>query len=126
LTGLVEFSASQYAAMGCVFEGEKNYNAPVINFLDQQWMVELQTVKGQISKIALHTILRTEQAANPIAMNTLNYCIEKLGKPTEKQTGLFTWDTTDGNVILHTGETVDGLVIALFLTSAAIRNFKRL
>jgi hypothetical protein len=126
MSRIVEFSASQYATMGRVFEGERNFNAPAINFLGQRWPVMLQTVNGQICKIAINLLLRTKQGANPVAMNILNYCVEKLGKPTEQRTGLFIWDTTDGNVVLQTGDTADGLAIGLFLTSRSIRNFKRL
>jgi len=39
-----------------------------------------------------------------------------LGGPVEQQTGLFLWDTTDGNVILQTGELNEGFVLGLFLT----------
>jgi hypothetical protein len=74
----------------------------------------------------LNLTLPTQQLANPIAMKTLNYCLENLGKPAKQQTGLFIWDTTDGNVIMQTGEFVDGSNIGLFLTSKAIRGFKLL
>jgi hypothetical protein len=129
LSGLVEFSANQYAAMGGrVFEGERNYNAPAIDvFGDRKWNVTLQTVNGFISKIAINVVLSTEREANQVAMRLLGYCmeIEKLGKPNEQYPGFFIWDTTDGNVILQTGETADGRAVALFLTSRAVRNFKK-
>src|SRR5262249_10296517 len=124
--GLVEFSPSEYSTMGSFFQGEQNFNAPPVNFLGRQWKVMLQTVNGQICKIAPYLLLTDKQEANVIAMETLNYCFGKLGKPAEQQTGLFIWDTTDGNVVLQTGEIADGLAISLFLTSRAIRNFKRL
>ena len=126
LFGLVEFSPSEYATMGRTFEGERNYNTPPVEFLGRRWNVSLQTVNGQISKIAPYLLLRDKQEANLVATEVLNYCIEKLGTPTEQRTGSFIWDTTDGNVILQTGETADGLGICLFLTSRSIRNFRRL
>jgi len=70
------------------------------------------------------TELRTKQEANPVAMATLQYCIEHLGKPSSQETGLFIWDTTDGSVILQTADAADGLAINLFLTSRETRNFK--
>jgi hypothetical protein len=35
-------------------------------------------------------------------METLRYCTEMLGSTISQRTGLFTWDTMDGNVILQT------------------------
>jgi hypothetical protein len=37
---------------------------------------------------------------------------------------MFIWDTTDGNVILQTGGSAEGLAISLFLTSSAVRDFE--
>jgi hypothetical protein len=111
---------------GRVFEGERNYNAPAISvFGDKKWDVMLQTVNGFISKIAINVVLSAEREANQVALRLLGYCIKELGKPNEQRTGFFIWDTTDGNVILQTGETADGLAVALFLTSKSIQNFKK-
>jgi hypothetical protein len=123
---LVEFSPAEYAAMGRQFEGEKIYNAPPTSFLGRSWNVNLQSVNGRICKIAPYLVLPNKERANPIAMDALQYCREQLGQPVEQKTGLFIWDTTNGNVILQTGETADGLVVSLFLTSHSIRNFARL
>jgi hypothetical protein len=127
LSGLAEFSANQYATMGGrVFEGERNYNAPAIKvFGDKKWNVMLQTVNGFISKITINVLLSTEREANQVAMQLFGYCMKELGKPNEQRAGFCIWDTTDGNVILQTGETADGLAVALFLTSKAVRNFKK-
>jgi hypothetical protein len=86
----------------------------------------LQTINGQICKIVLNLTLPTQQLANPVAIKTLNYYLENLGNPSKQQTGLFIWDTTDGNVLMKTGEFVDGSNIGLFLTSRAVRSFQRL
>lgn len=123
---LMEFSPAEYAAMGRQFEGEKNYNAPPTLFLGRSWNVSLQSVNGRICKIAPYLVLPSKDQANPIAMDALRYCNEQLGQPVERKTGLFMWDATNGNVILQTGETSDGLVVGLFLTSRSIRNFVRL
>lgn len=124
-TGLVEFSPAEYAAMGRQFKGENNYNAPPALHVGHSWKVKLQSVNGQICKIASY-VLANKQEASPIAMRTLQYCREQLGPPAEQKTGVFVWDTTDGNVILLTRETDEGLVISLSLTSRSIRNFERL
>lgn len=87
--------------------------------------MKLQTVNGSISKIATHILLSNKQDANQVAMETLHYCKELLGNPTEQQTGFFIWDTTDGNVILQTGELRDGFAIAFSLTSRSVRNFAK-
>jgi hypothetical protein len=125
LVGLVEFSPDEYAIMGRNFDGERNYNAPPVNFLGRSWKLMLGTVHGRIYKTAPYLELRNKQEANPIAMETLLYCTEQLGKPSKQETGLFIWDTSDGNVILQTAEIADGFGINLFLTSRAIRNFTR-
>ena len=124
LAGLVEFSRTEYATMGRQFEGERNYNAPPVTFLGRRWKLMLGTVQGKIYKIAPYLELQTKQEANPIAMETVQYCTEHLGKPSSQKTGLFIWDTIDGNVILQTAETAEGLAINLFITSRATRNFK--
>ncbi len=126
VSGLSEFSNSEYEAMRRKFEGEKNYNAPPVIFLGRPWKLILGTVLGKIYKIAIYLELGMKDEANSIAMDVLQYCVEKLGKPATQKTGLFIWDTTDGNVILQTVETVEGLAVNLFLTSSSVRNFKRM
>jgi hypothetical protein len=125
-TGLIEFSPAKYAVMIRRFKGEKNYDAPPINLLGHPWQLMLQTVHGQICKIAVNILLSNEREANPIAMEALQYCEKRLGSPTEQKTGLFVWDTKDGNVVLQTGQSADGFVIAMYLTSQAIRKFELL
>jgi hypothetical protein len=126
LTGLVEFSAEEYAAMGRQFKGERSYNTSSVQFAGRPWHVMLQAVNGRISKIAPYIELVSKEEANRIAMPLLKYCMEQLGKPAEQKTGLFIWDTTDGNVILQTAENMAGLTISLFLTSRSVQNFERL
>ncbi len=125
IAGLREFSSDEYAIMGRQFHGERNYNAPPVEFLGRQWSLMLGTVNGKIYKIAPFLEARSKSEANPIAMATLQFCTETLGKPTSQKTGLFIWDTADGNTILQTSETSGGLAINLFLTSRAVRGFRR-
>jgi tetratricopeptide (TPR) repeat protein len=126
LMGLVEFSPEEYEIMGRQFESEKNYNAPPVRFLALTWNLKIGTAQGKIYKIAPYLVLANKADANPIVTETLQYCIKQLGNPAEQKTGLFVWDMTDGNVILQTDETTEGLSIALFLTSGTVRNLKRL
>jgi hypothetical protein len=124
--GLVEFSPQEYETMGRQFDGEKNYNAPDVLFLGRSWNLMLQTVNGKISKIAPYLVLTSKPEANSVALETLQHCTEQLGKPVEQKSGFYIWDTTDGNVVLQTGETEKGPTIGLFVTSRSIRTFKRL
>lgn len=124
LTGLKEFSEAEYAVMGRQFEGAVNYNAPPVKFLDRPWNLSLQVVNGRIVKIAPHVLLPSKSEANPAAMQTLQFCNAQLGAPAEKRTGLFRWHTADGNVILQTAETKEGLAINLFLTARSIRDLR--
>jgi hypothetical protein len=124
-TELREISAHEYAVMGRTFEDESIFHAPPEVFLDRTWNIDLGSVAGRIYKIAAYLEFRSKAEANPVAMQALSYCTEQLGKPAEQQTGFFAWDTSDGNVILQTAETAEGLAINLFETSRAVRHFKR-
>ncbi len=119
-----EFSPIEYAIMGLRFEGEKNYNAPSLDFLGRRWKLMLGTVNGRIYKIAPYLDPRSKEDADPIATETLHYCTDMLGPPTSKETALVIWDTTDGNVILQTTELAGEVAISLFVTSRAVRTFK--
>ena len=123
LAELAEFSQSEYETMGRKFHGERNYNGPPVSFLGRPWKLMLGTVNGNIYKIAVYLELDGKQEANPIAIQTLQYCMAQLGKPSKRQTGLFIWDAVDGNVVLQTAELASGLDINLFLTSSAVQNF---
>ena len=125
LAGLTEFSTAEYVIMGRHFEGEKNYNAPPVTFLGREWKLQLGTVHGNIYKVAPYLAFKDKREANLVAVETRSYCTKTLGKPSEQQTGLFIWDTTDGNVVLQTGETAEGFAVSLFLTSRSVRSFKR-
>ena len=112
IRGLIEFSPQEYALIPKEFEGGANYNVPPVTFLGRPWRMSLGTVNGRIYKIAPYLKLKSKLEANKVAMATMQFCIEKLGKPAEQKTGLFIWDTTDGNVILQTAETAEGLGLA--------------
>jgi hypothetical protein len=126
IADLLEFSSAEYSVMGRQFDGERNYNAAPVEFLGKRWNLMLGTVNRKIYKIAPFQEARSKDEANPIAMATLRYCTEILGKPDSQETGLFVWDTSDGNTILQTAETQGGLAINLFITSREVRNFRRL
>ncbi len=126
VAGLREFSSNEYAIMGRQFQGEINYNAPPVEFLGKQWSLMVGAVNGTIYKIALFLEAQSKAEANPVAMATLQYCTKMLGKPASQNTGLFVWDTSDGNTILQTAETPYGLAINLFLTSRSVQDLRRL
>jgi len=123
--GFREFSSSEYAVMGRTLEDETNYHVGPEIFLGRTWNIDLGTVAGSGYKIAAYLEFGSKSEANPVAMETLLYCTERLGKSAEQRMGFFAWDTVDGNVILQTAETAEGLAINLFQTSRAVRQFKR-
>lgn len=125
VTSLTEFSAFEYTVMGRQFEEEKNYNAPPATFLNREWKLQLGTVNGKIYKIAPFLECENRKDADLAMNDTLNYCKERMGKPSEEKSGLVVWDTADGNVVLQPLDAAGLLGVALFLTSNAVRNFKR-
>jgi hypothetical protein len=124
-TGVREFSTAEYATMGRTFKDERNFNAPNVDFVGFFWKLQLGSVAGRIYKIAPYLLFTTKHEANQAAMATLQSCTQKLGKPSSAETGMFIWDTGDGNVILQTAETAEGLTVNLFLTSSAVKDFER-
>ncbi|HXZ02817.1 MAG TPA: hypothetical protein VEI03_22700 [Stellaceae bacterium] len=125
LAGLVEFTPTEYAQLAHRYEGEKNYNAPPVLFLGHSWRAMLQTAYDQICKITLYMEVPEKPEAYAIATETLHFCTGHLGKPADRKAGLVVWDTTNGNVVLQTGETEKGLSIGLFLTSRSVRSYKK-
>jgi hypothetical protein len=124
--GLTEFSEGEYQVMRRQFKSERNFHAPKVTFLAGPWNLLLGTVNGNIYKIAPYLEFQTKEEANPVAMEALQYCTSQLGKPSSQKTGMFIWDTLDGNVILQTAETAEGLAINLFITSKNVARFERL
>jgi hypothetical protein len=125
LTGLVEFSPTEYAVMGCRFEGETNYNAPPVTFLGCEWKLQLGTVHGRIYKIAAHLDLMTKQESAPIVREVLVYCAVELGRPSSVKGDFHIWDTSDGNVVVQDAETPAGFLVSVFATSNAVRSFRQ-
>lgn len=126
LKGLVELTPKQYDIFPKTFKGEKIYNAPNVTFLGFSWNMMLGVVEGKIYKINPYLEIHDKKQANETAMKTLMHCKSKLGEPAQHQTGLFIWDTKDGNVVLQTAETSEGFAVNLFSTSLAVRSFKPL
>ncbi len=125
-TGLKEFSFFKSIIIGRNFKGQKNYDGPSVIFLGRSWELMLGTVHGQIFKIAATNSPSTKHEANVIAMEALRYCKERLGQPSEQTNLLYIWDTEDGNVVLHNKERLGMFNVAIFLTSAAVRQFELL
>jgi hypothetical protein len=125
--GLEEFSPLEYEAIKRTFKGERNYNAPPVNFLGRSWQLMLSNVHRQIHKIAILISLPTKQEGNSIEMEALQYCKERLGPPSEQRTSFFFWDRNDANVVLQTTtKGADGFLVAMFLTSVSVRQLELL
>src|SRR5438046_197602 len=123
---LGEFSPAEYAVFGRKFRGEVCYHAPPVTFLDMTWKLMISTVNGEIYKLAPFLEFQSKDEGNKAAWTALCNCRAELGEPSQQQTGLFIWDTTDGNVILQTGECADGFTVNIFVTSMAVRTYQRL
>jgi len=123
---LREFSPAEYQALGTIeFVGGKIYHAPNVEFVGRRWKVNLGSVHGKLYKIALFLQLAHKPQASEAAYAAMTFCNEQLGKPTQQQTGLFVWDTTDGNVIVQTAAVLDEFAVNLFLTASSVRDFER-
>ena len=123
VTGLTEFSQAEYATYGRNFDGEKNYNAPTIDFLKRRWKVALGTVGGKVYKIALYFESECKNTVIDVSTDVMQYCQQRLGKASEQQEALFMWDTSDGNVVVQFGKAGSTYMINLFETSRAVRTF---
>jgi hypothetical protein len=123
---LVELTADEYKSFAPVFKNEKTYKAPPTSFLGRSWNVMLGTVAGRIWKVAAFIELDNINESQALIDVATRYCISHLGKPTEEQPGLITWDTRDGNVILQTASVMGTVAINLFVTSSAAGSFERL
>jgi hypothetical protein len=123
LTGLTEFSQAEYAVYGRNFDGEKNYNAPTMDLLKRRWKVALGTVGGKVYKIALYFESESKNTVVDVSTEVMQYCQQRLGKPSEQQETVFTWDTSDGNVVVQFGKAGTTYMINLFETSRVVRGF---
>lgn len=82
---LREFSDEDYKAMGRQFSGEKNYNAQPVEFAGGRWNLMLGTVNGTIYKICAFLQFTNEAEATITAAATLDFCQEKVGRPTKQK-----------------------------------------
>jgi hypothetical protein len=123
---LREFSAAEYEVMARRFEGERIYHAPEVEFIGRPWNLNLGVVQGKLWKIALFLEMGDGNEANVAALVALAFCGAELGKPAKQRTGLYVWDTSDGNVILQTAEVYGSFAVNLFLTSNCLREFQPL
>ena len=123
LTGLMEFSEAEYTTYGRHFQGEKNYNAPGVHFVNRRWKVALGTVEGKVYKIAFYFESDSKNTVVDVSTDVMQYCQQRLGKPTEQQETVFTWDTPDGNVVVQFGKVGSTYMINLFETSRRVRTF---
>lgn len=122
---LVELTPDEYKFFAREFKNEKTYNAPPTSFLGRSWNVMLGTVAGRIWKVAAFVELDNLSESQALIDVARKHCISHLGRPTEEQPGLVTWDTRDGNVILRTASIMGTVEIHLFVTSTAAGSFER-
>jgi hypothetical protein len=123
LTGLTEFSETEYSIFGRNFVGEKNFHAPGVQLLNRYWKVDLGTVNGKIYKIVFYFESENKSTVIDVSTELMQYCQQRLGKPTEQQQAIFTWVTADGNVIMQLDKVGTAYMITLFETSRAVRSF---
>ena len=123
LTGLTEFSRFEYATFGREFDGEKDYNAPSLEFLKRRWKVALGTVKGRVFKIALYFDTDSKEAAVDASTDVMQLCQQWFGKAPEQHDTVFIWDASDGNVVVQFGKTMGTYQLNLFETSRTVKTF---
>lgn len=123
IIGLTEFSPAEYTIVGRTFEGERNYNAPGVDFVKRRWKVALGTVGGKVYKVVFYFESESKQTAIDASTDVMEYCQQRLGKPTEQREALFIWDTADGNVMLNLAGALHIYQINLIETSSSARTF---
>src|SRR5690242_10897567 len=123
LHGLTEFSDPEYVIYGRTFEGEKNYNAPAIEFVTQHWKVALGAVWGKIYKVGYFFESERRDTARIVSADVMRFCQERLGVPSEDRETMFAWDAPDGNVVLQFGKVGTTYLVNLFETSRSVRTF---
>jgi hypothetical protein len=109
------------------FESEVCYNVAPVWFLEHLWdSVALATVNGKIYKIAPCAVTYDLMEAEAIVKDVvLFWALKQLPQPSIKSNSLV-WDAADGNVVFNQFKIGDECQIHLFLTSRAIRQFRRL
>jgi hypothetical protein len=86
----------------------------------------IQTVEGKISKIAPYIESTNKAEADKIAWDTWQFCVTRLGKPSERRNGRYIWDAMNGNAILEMAQFPEKLAINFFLTSNSVKKFDRI
>jgi hypothetical protein len=125
VTGLREFSPQEHAAVS-QFEGEKNYDAPPVQFLRWQWDVMLGVVDSRVYQLSLTLEVHTPAEANAIVLATVRHYHEVLGAPDNRGSSKYYWDTAQGNILLN-AKTVDGVfLISGNISSRRMLTFRRL
>ncbi len=121
---LVELTPKEYKIFARMFKNEKTYYAPPATFLGRSWNIMLGTVGGHVWKVAAFVEIENIAEAKRITDAAMRYCISTLGEPAEQQSGITTWDTRDGNVILQTATVMGTEAINLFVTSRSAGSFE--
>jgi hypothetical protein len=123
LTGLNEFSETEYSIYGRNFNSERNFHAPGVQWMNCWWNVDLGAVRGKVYKIALYFESSSRDAVIDVSMELMQYLQQRLGEPSEQQPTIYIWDMAEGNVVMQFGKVGATYMINLFETSMAARSF---
>jgi tetratricopeptide (TPR) repeat protein len=118
LTDLTELSPAEYAFMAPSV-GERIYHAQPATFLGETWQVMLGVGHGHVFKICPYRTVRDQRTAAQLATKVAAFFRGQLGPPTEEG-GLVTWDASDGNAILQSGQLGTEFFVNVFLTSRSL------
>jgi hypothetical protein len=77
-----------------------------------------------VYKIALYFESESKNTVIDVSTDVMQYCQQRLGKPSEQQETVFVWDGSDGNVVVQFGKSGNTYLISLFQTSRNVRIFK--
>ena len=121
LRNLTELSEEEYFHFPIQHSGEAIYHTSPAEFLGHHWDMMVGIVDGNIYKLGASVELDNQQQALELIQTALNACEVQLGTPTEEKTGLFVWDTTDGNVILQIASVMGVFAVNIYVTSGNIR-----
>jgi hypothetical protein len=121
IVGLEEFSKIEYANFRRQFDGETYYNLPKLAFVSRQWKAALGAVDGRVYKIALYFETERKDTAIDVSTQVMQYLEQRIGPPTTQNEAVYTWDKSDGNVIMQLAKVGASYVVNIFQTSRIVR-----
>jgi hypothetical protein len=127
LQGVTPLSAEELAALNpdVTFEKGQVVHAPQAHFMDLHWDTILGVVAGDIYKVSAQwTGPRAE--VGKAARQLIVYCTKHYGKGKGTGKNMTLWDCSDGNVVLASNNFGDQAMLNVFVTSAKVRQYKRI